>query len=270
MAKYGMVIDLARCIRCRTCMVACKIQNHIPPLQRGRVEHYRLRPVEWEEGGYPDVKRMFIPVPCMHCDEPECLASCPEEAITKRADGLVVVDKDKCVGCGTCADACPYGVPYLLDKADKCDFCAAARLDKGQGEPYCVKSCVGDAMTFGDLTDPASEVSKLVASGKARSLCPEFGTKPNVYYIPPTWYEAEWSRLAKNNLFLKALAARERDIAAPKNAGIQSVKQAVKTAGILGSPLGAVMVGAVGLDYLVKRKEKVAAEEGNHEQTDRS
>lgn len=268
MSKYGMVIDLNKCIRCRTCMVACKIQNNIPPLQRGRVEHYRIRPVQWEEGDYPDLRRLFIPVLCMHCDDPECLASCPAEAIVKRKDGLVVVDKNKCVACGTCAEACPYGVPYLLEKADKCDFCAATRLDQGQSEPYCAKSCVGDAIIFGDLEEPSSRVSRLVAAGKARPLCPEFGTKPNVYYIPPTWYEAEWAHLSKNKAFLEALAARAKDLAAPKSAAAESVRQAMKMTGFLNFPLGAVLVGAVGLDRLAKRKQRVAAEEEECSQGD--
>ena len=148
MAKHGIVIDLNKCIRCRTCMVACKIQNNIPPKARDRGEHYRMRPVEWEEGIYPQVRRIFIPVLCMHCDKPACMESCPAEAISKRPDGLVVINKEKCVACGTCNEACPYGVPFLMEKADKCDFCAAARLDRGEKEPYCARSCVGEAMIF--------------------------------------------------------------------------------------------------------------------------
>lgn len=268
MAKYGMIIDLNQCIRCRACMVGCKIQNDVPPFQQGRVEHYRIRPVEWEEGAFPNVRRIFIPILCMHCDEPECLEACPAEpkAISKRADGLVVVDKDKCVACGSCAEACPYGVPYLLEKADKCDFCAAQRLDKKEKDPACVHGCPGDALLFGDMDNPSSEVSKLVASGKAKPLCPEWGTNPNVYYIPPKWYEQEWPKLSKNKLFLEALAERAKDLAEPKNAALEKTLAAFKSAGALGSPLGTLFMGVVGagisLDYFARRKQKVSEKEG--------
>ena len=270
MTQYGIVIDLTKCIRCRTCMVACKVQNRIPPLEQGRVEHYRLRPVEWEEGDYPNLKRIFIPVPCMNCDKPACLEACPVDAISKRPDGIVVIDKSKCIACGSCTEACPYGVPYLQDTSDKCDFCAVTGLDKGMDVPYCVSSCPGEAMAFGDLHNPTSQVSKLIASGKAKPLCPEWGTKPNVYYIPPKWYEAGWPKLVENDLFLATLAQREKDLLEPKNAAIESTKKVIKTAGILGSPFGAMLVGAAGagltLDYLAKRKAKVAAEEADKKQ----
>lgn len=267
MANYGMVIDLTKCIRCRACMVACKIQNRIPPLEQGRVEHYRLRPVEWEEGDYPNVKRIFIPVLCMNCDKPECLEACPVDAISKRPDGIVAIDKNKCIACGSCTEACPYGVPYLQDTSDKCDFCAAACLDKGMDAPHCVRSCPGEAMFFGDLNDPASQVSKLIASGKAKPLCPEWRTKPNVYYIPPKWYEAEWPKLVDNDLFLAALAERKKDIMEPNIAAIESTKQVFKTARILSSPFGSILAGVAGagltLDSLAKRKARVAAEEAD-------
>jgi Fe-S-cluster-containing dehydrogenase component len=263
MSAFGIVIDLSKCIRCRACMISCKIENKIPPMEKGRVEHYRIRPVEWEEGKYPEVRRIFIPLMCMNCDDPSCLKVCPMDAISKRADGIVVIDKDKCISCGSCVRACPYGVPFLLGKSDKCDFCAAARLDKGIDEPYCVRSCPGEAMTFGDLQDPKSEVAKLVASGKAKPLCAEFGTKPNVYYVPPKWYEDKWESLAKNQLFLEALSARKRDI--QKVAAGASLPGTSRKAGLLASPAGVLMIGALGagvsLNSLAERKRKVAEKE---------
>ena len=261
MAKYGVVIDLNKCLRCRTCMVACKIQNNIPPKARNRVEHYRMRPVEWEEGDYPDVRRIFIPILCMHCEEPACLEACPVGAISKRADGIVVVDKKKCDACGSCMEACPYGAPFLLEKADKCDFCAEARLDAGHKEPYCIKSCVGEAMMFGDLDNPASEVSKLVTSGQAEPLCPEFGTGPHVYYIQPVWYRKQWKELSKNHSFLQALGARNSDLAAIQTPEVDTLKDDTFRTSAIGFPLGALAIGAAGLDYLAKRKVKVALEE---------
>ena len=97
MARYGMVIDLNTCFRCRTCMVACKVANKIPTvfdIKEQDTEYYRMRPVEWEEGKFPNVKRISIPISCMHCDNPACKAVCPVNAISKRDDGIVVVDKE--------------------------------------------------------------------------------------------------------------------------------------------------------------------------------
>ncbi len=263
--KYGIVIDLNMCIRCRTCMVACKVQNKVPPFEQNRVEHYRIRPVEWEEGKYPKVKRIFIPVLCMQCDNPACQSVCPVNAISKRKDGLVVIDKNRCIACGSCTKACPYGVPYLLQKSDKCDYCAATRLDKGEKESYCAKSCVPGAIMFGDLNDPQSQVAKIVSSGKAKTLCPEFGTQPQLYYIPPRGYEVSWARLHQNKLFLSALKARKKDLARPKSAskgspfadiaahgGDTTLTPAALIAGGLGTFL-------VSLDKLGERKRKVAA-----------
>jgi hypothetical protein len=104
----------------------------------------------------------------------------------------------------------------------------------------------------------------------SRGWTKEWGTKPNVYYIPPKWYEAKWPKLAENDLFLAALAQREKDLLEPKNAAIESTKKVIKTAGILGSPFGAMLAGAAGagltLDFLAKRKAKVAAEEADKKQ----
>lgn len=263
MSALTIVLDLNKCIRCRACMVSCKIENRIPPLERGRVEYYRIRPIEWEEGKYPDVRRIFIPLMCMHCDNPACLRVCPKKAISKRADGIVVIDKKECIACGSCTRACPYGIPFLMEKSDRCDFCAQARLDKGEAEPYCVRSCPGEAMVFGDLNDPKSEVAKLVASGKAKHLCPEFGTNPNVYYIPPRWYEDKWDSLSDNKLFRETLSARKRDLATADPAVPSPVL--ARKAGLLASPAGILMAGALGarisLNSFAERKKKVAAEE---------
>jgi Fe-S-cluster-containing dehydrogenase component len=139
-----------------------------------------------------------------------------------------MVDREVCIGCMSCTVACPYGAPYIIDiKADKCDFCSH-RLDKGLN-PYCAEICPVEAIVFGDLGDSTSEVSKLVASGKAKSLCPEFGTRPNVYYIPPAWYETEWPKLTTNALFLEAMAARKKDLPTPETMIKTVQKRAVRT-----------------------------------------
>jgi len=219
MAKYGMVIDLSTCIRDRACMIGCKFINRIPSKYEavsGGVELYRLRPVDWEEGKYPDVKWLSIPVSCQHCDTPTCMAACAEGAITKRDDGIVVIDKEKCIGCSSysCVSACPYLAIYIWDgKADMCDFCLGNGKLERDGITYCAEICpCYKTKLFGDLNDPTSEVAKLVASGAARQLCPQFGTGPNVYYVPPFNYKAEWDQLSQNQLFLKALELRKKDL----------------------------------------------------------
>lgn len=241
-------------------MVACKVQNDIPPLKRGQVSHYRIRPVEWEEGQYPDTRRIFIPVLCMQCDKPACMAACPEDAISKRADGIVALDQSKCIACGACTQACPYGAPYLMETADKCDFCAEKRLDKGAQRPYCAQSCPGEAMVFCDLADASSPAAQQVLSGTAMPLCPEFGTRPRVYYVPPVWYRDRWASLAANETFKKALQMREKDLIEAR-APVVNLTRVARSAGFMTGPLGVVAVGAMGLgaslDYLARRKQKV-------------
>jgi len=136
-------------------------------------------------GVYPNLSMSWLPVPCMHCDKPSCLDACPEEAIYKRKDGLVLVDEDKCTGCQVCIDACPYNVITYDDNRDviwKCTLCHH-RIDEGL-EPFCVICCEDEALFFGDLNDPESQVSKLITQKKAYTLKPEKGTAPAVYYCP--------------------------------------------------------------------------------------
>ncbi|MBI2917125.1 MAG: 4Fe-4S dicluster domain-containing protein [Chloroflexi bacterium] len=199
--RYGMVIDLKRCIGCRACVVACKAENGTPPGMFWR-EVY-----QWEYGKYPRVGRTYLPRPCMHCKEPACLNVCPSGATQKRADGIVWVDHDKCIGCRYCINACPYDARYFLAKIRpyypqgftpyeevmyqrfrtgvvyKCDFCKD-RLDQGLN-PACVDTCLAKACNIGDLDDPDSEVSRLIASRHGFQLSPEAGTEPSVYYLPP-------------------------------------------------------------------------------------
>lgn len=216
MASYAMVIDLNKCMRSRTCYVACKREHSIlahPRDDNHAFEYYRLRYVEWEWGKYPLVRRAFIPVLCMHCDDPICMRFCPVDAITKTSDGLTVIDKAKCNGCGVCAYVCPYGALYITPegKADGCDFCAQ-RIGSGL-PPRCVEECpCGEGtMLLGNLDDPRSEVSKLVVSGKAKPLLLEGVKATRVYYIPSP-NESEWEKLPTRTDFLEALTRRKRDL----------------------------------------------------------
>lgn len=218
MANYGMVIDLNKCVRCRTGYVACKREHNIlahPRDTQHPYEYYRLRYVEWEWGKYPTARRAFIPIHCMQCDDPLCIRSCPLDAISQRSDGVIVMDKVRCNGCGDCVAVCPYGALYidLGGKADGCDLCAD-RLDAGL-PPKCVETCPAGARIFGDLDNPQSEISKLVASGEAKCLLLAGVKSTRVYYIPSA-NEPDWNELATNEDFLKGLAKRKRELAPVK------------------------------------------------------
>jgi molybdopterin-containing oxidoreductase family iron-sulfur binding subunit len=209
--RWVMVIDLRKCIGCSACTISCNSENVLPP---GVV----YRPVVEEEiGEYPNVTRRFIPRPCMQCDNPPCVPVCPVSATWKRADGIVVVDYDVCIGCRYCIMACPYnartfdfgerytnGTPKEMayetrptfeyreqwprepdrspiGNARKCHFCIH-RIESGM-LPSCTTSCVGGATYFGDANDPNSLVSKLTGQPNVIRLREELGTKPRVYYL---------------------------------------------------------------------------------------
>ena len=200
--RYGMVIDLSRCIGCYGCQIACKAENCTPPaILWSRVFYY-----EW--GKYPVVRRLALPVLCMHCEDPPCEKACPTGATFKRPDGIVAVDSAKCMGCGSCVIACPYRARNLNPKereyfpgqgltpyeqvgylrhptgvVEKCDFCLS-RIEQGL-EPACVIGCLPKARYFGDLDDPYSQVSQLIRNRRGFQISPELGTNPSVYYLPP-------------------------------------------------------------------------------------
>jgi len=207
MANYGMVIDLKRCYGCYACVMACKTKNHTPP------GVFWARVLKGEEGTFPNTVRQALPVLCMHCEEPSCVEVCPTGATFIQDDGIVVVDKDLCMGCKSCLMACPYGARYSVEKwesyfpeglplseyeefakqkweedsgcgvATKCDFCKD-RLSGGK-DPACVEACPANARVFGDLDDPNSEISILIRTHRGEQLNPELGNKPKVFYLAP-------------------------------------------------------------------------------------
>lgn len=107
MPRYAMVIDLSRCMGCRACVEACKVENNTP------AAHFWMYVFRFEEGHYPNVRIQFLPRPCQHCDNPPCVKVCPVGARYKRADGIVATDWDRCIGCRYCEVSCPYGVNYF-------------------------------------------------------------------------------------------------------------------------------------------------------------
>lgn len=183
--RYGMVIDLDRCIGCHTCRIACKAENELEKVSGIRVETVGGAHPDTPMGKFPNLSLHYLPIPCMHCGEPPCLDACPLEAIYKREDGIVLVDEKKCDGCQACISACPYDALTYDEKSDVVQKCTLCQHRIGEGvEPFCVICCEGEAMFFGDLNDPESRASKLIAEKSAYTLKPEAGAKPGVYYCP--------------------------------------------------------------------------------------
>ena len=183
--RYGLVIDLDRCMGCMECRIACKVENNLDKGSGIRVDTIGGAHPDTPRGKYPNLSMYYLPVPCMHCDDPSCIEACPEEAIYKRQDGIVLVDEEKCNGCQACISACPYGALTYDDHRDvvvKCTLCHH-RIEEGL-EPFCVRCCEDEAIFFGDLNDPESKVSRLISQRSAYTLKPEAGTGPAVYYCP--------------------------------------------------------------------------------------
>lgn len=190
MASYVMIVDVTRCNGCFNCQLACKdeyVENEFPPYSAAQPDmgHLWMRVLVRERGQFPRVKVAYRPTLCLHCDEAPCIKASTDNAIYQRRDGIVIIDPVKAVGQRQVARSCPYNVIFWNDSKNlpqKCTFCAHL-LDKGWKEPRCVEACPTLALRFGDADNPNSEVSKLIASGKAEPLQTEYGTKPRVYYI---------------------------------------------------------------------------------------
>jgi Fe-S-cluster-containing dehydrogenase component len=223
MPRWGMVIDLDRCTGCQACVTACKQENNVPlstpeEAKRGRVISWiHVQPIA--EGSYPDVRLRFLPTLCMHCDRPPCTDVCPTSATYKNEEGIVAQIYPRCIGCRYCTNACPYSVKFFnwtraewpesmepLHNPDvslrprgvveKCTFChhrliRARERAKAESRPLgpddylpaCVESCPAGAMVFGDLDDPASDVSRLASGPRAFRSMEELGTEPKVIYL---------------------------------------------------------------------------------------
>ncbi len=216
--KLGLVIDLDLCVGCHACAVACKEWNtgsYGAPLSDqdpygaeptgtwlNRIHSFELVPEaagssdgsrDGEAGAFGQARLVHFPKSCLHCADAPCVTVCPTGASYKRADdGIVLVDEKLCIGCGLCAWACPYGAREL-DAAEgvmkKCTLCVDriynAALPEEDRIPACVRTCPTNARHFGDLADPNSHVSRLVAERGGFDLMPEQGTAPVNKYLPP-------------------------------------------------------------------------------------
>ena len=173
--KYVFVIDPRRCIDCRACLVSCRAENDVP-IPNTRIWVYDQGVI----GEFPNLAQQFVPYNCMHCDEPPCVEACPSQATYKRkADGIVVIDQEACIGCGLCLPACPYHVRYLnpqTGKADKCNACLQ-RTEQGEA-PACVATCVGGSRLFGDLTIRTAKSRSRCAMPRASRRCPPWAWTP--------------------------------------------------------------------------------------------
>ena len=216
MALWGMVIDLDRCTGCQACVMACKAENNVPAV--GAKEAARGRTISWmqvltEES---EERTRFLPRPCLQCDDPPCTRVCPVYATYRNPEGIVAQIYARCIGCRFCMAACPYNAKYFnwlryqreapgqnpdvsvrpKGVVEKCTFChhrlqkarqraLAERRDLAPGEyvPACAETCPSRAITFGDLSDPGSEVARLARSPRAFRLGEDLGTKPKVIYL---------------------------------------------------------------------------------------
>ena len=176
--QYGFVIDQSRCIGCHACTVACKMENDVP------LGDFRTSVKYVEKGVFPHVRRHFTVLRCNHCDAAPCVEICPVNALEKRPDAIVDLDRDLCIGCTACMQACPYDAIYLNEDkgvAEKCHYCAhRTALDL---EPACVNVCPVEAIISGPVNEPDSYIAQYIANHPTSLRNVEKGTRPRVWYV---------------------------------------------------------------------------------------
>jgi tetrathionate reductase subunit B len=198
---WAFIVDTTRCIGCGACVRACGIENKVPDgyfrtwIERYEIDEDENIHVDSPEGGKYSfkqnrvrdkqvVKGFFVPKLCNHCRNSSCTQVCPVGATYHSPDGVVLVDKKHCMGCGYCIQACPYGCRYIsydIGTADKCSFCYH-RIHRGL-PTACVQACPRKARICGNLKDPHNPVSAVLHARRYSILKPEMATNPKCYYI---------------------------------------------------------------------------------------
>lgn len=175
--RLAMAIDTLKCVGCSDCVVACQIENDVP------IGYCRDWIVEKTVGVYPELSLEIRSERCNHCSNAPCVRCCPTIASYINDDGVVLVDPKNCIGCKACIASCPYDARFVHPEGyiDKCTFCIQ-RVEKRQ-DPACVAVCPTKCMYFGNTDDPNSGISKLIRTRKWKTLIPEAGTEPNIYYL---------------------------------------------------------------------------------------
>ena len=219
--KWSMVIDLDRCTGCEACVVACQSENNVPinldsAFHQGRVIEW-IKIERYWEGDWPNIKARFIPVLCQHCENAPCEPVCPVYATYHNNEGLNVQVYNRCVGTRYCGNNCPYHArnfnywepvwpedlrhqlnPDVTVRTrgvmEKCSMCVQrirratrsktpAQVPDGTFDPACVQACPTSAMTFGNVNDPESKVSKLREDERRFRVFESLGTDPSVVYL---------------------------------------------------------------------------------------
>jgi Fe-S-cluster-containing dehydrogenase component len=210
MTRYGLLIETDRCLGCDVCVYACKDEfegNDYFPYSAAQPEtqygyspsdypepaakltpwikpgHFWIKTINIVTGKYPNVKSIYMPLLCMHCDDAPCIKAAKDGAVYRRSDGIIIIDPKKSINQKQILEACPYGVIYWneeLNIPQKCTLCAHL-IDQGK-KPKCVEACPVSAITFGNLDDPNSYISYKLKTLQSQQLKPELGTKPKVYY----------------------------------------------------------------------------------------
>jgi len=200
--RWGMVVNLDRCIPdCTACLEACRMENNVAYHGDSRWDVHWIRKSTLRKAGAGDSPGKPMLLLCNHCDRPPCAQVCPVQATYKRHDGIVIVDHHRCIGCRYCVVACPYNARFFNFKdsdewpnkdfprrshgvAEACTLCA--HLLERSRKPACVQACEkvrAGALAVGDLNDPESDVSRLIATRSVKRIREDLGTEPKVYYI---------------------------------------------------------------------------------------
>ncbi len=221
--QFGFAIDQRKCIGCHACTVACKAENDVP------VGSFRTWVQYTEKGRFPEVRRHFTVLRCNHCDAAPCVTICPVGALDKRPDAIVDLDRDTCIGCRACMQACPYDALYFAEDkgvAEKCHYCAH-RVEVGLA-PACVVVCPEEAIVSGDTSDPESPISRLIASQPTTRRRLDKETDPRVWYVDALDEALEPGRAAEPESYLFSDRA-SFDAPAPVVPGFEPTPDVIRT-----------------------------------------